>query len=278
MLLRSYLYVPGHREELFDKAFASEADAVVLDLEDAVPADRKTSAREAVVRLLSRAATKPVWVRVNAAGSAEFERDMEALTAARPAGIRLAKCESATDVETVAARVPGVPVQCLIETALGVERAYGLACSHLDVVSIGLGEADLRSELGVDDDAGLLYARSRIVVASRAAGLEPPVQSVYVNPRDELGLVRTCRQGRGLGFFGRSAVHPAQVAAINAAYTPSPQEIAKAQTIVDQLAAEEENGRGALILADGSFVDRAVAVAARRTIALAQRLEKETLA
>ena len=277
-MLRSYLYVPGDREELFDKALASRADAIVLDLEDAVPAERKAPAREAVVRMLSRAVTKPVWVRVNEAGSEEFGRDAAVLADASPAGIRLPKCESAADVHAVTGRLPGLPIQCLIETALGVERAYALACSHHDVVSVGLGEADLRSELGVADDAGLLYARSRIVVASRAAGLEPPVQSVYVSPRDESRLARTCRQGRELGFFGRSAIHPAQVATINAAYTPTREEIADARTIVEQLTVEEQNGSGALILADGRFVDRAVAISARRTIALAERLGKETFA
>jgi len=159
-------------------------------------------------------------------------------------------------------------IQCLIESALGVERAFDLARAHARVAGIGLGEADLAADLGVHAEGGLAYARSRIVVAARAAGLPPPVQSVYTNVRDLDGLRRSSEAGRDLGFFGRSAVHPAQIPVINGVYTPSEAEMAEARTLVAQLEAAAETATGAFVLADGRFVDRAVVESARRTLAL----------
>ncbi|HVA92291.1 MAG TPA: aldolase/citrate lyase family protein, partial [Chloroflexota bacterium] len=160
---------------------------------------------------------------------------------------------------------------CLIESAIGVERAFDIARAHPRVTGLGLGEADLTADLGLTEDGGLLYARSRVVVAARAAGLPAPVQSVYPHIRDTEGLRVTTLEGKRLGFFGRSVIHPSQVGVVNAVYTPSEEEIARARSLVEQLERAEQLGTGAFALEDGRFVDRAIVEAARRVLAFTGR-------
>ncbi|MFF0724502.1 HpcH/HpaI aldolase/citrate lyase family protein [Streptomyces sp. NPDC004134] len=159
------------------------------------------------------------------------------------------------------------PLYPLLESALGIERAYEIAAAHPAVRGIALGEADLRAELGVADDAGLAWPRSRAVVAARAAGLAPPAQSVYPDVADLDGLARSCAAGRALGFLGRTAIHPRQLPVIEKAFLPTPQEVERAGEIVAAAAADA----GALALPDGRFVDAAVVAEARRTLRLARR-------
>ena len=274
--LRSYLYVPGTRPELAEKAYASEADAVVLDLEDAVALDRKAEARAAVAELLAAGPPKPTWVRLNAATSEYLEADLDALAYPSLAGVRLPKVESAVQVSAVAARLERARsqarIQCLLESALGVERAFEIASAAPAVAGIGLGEADLAADLGTWGADGLLYARSRCVVAARAAGLAPPLQSVFTNVSDEEALRASCVEGRRYGFFGRSAIHPRQAIIINEVFSPSEAEVGEARDLIDRLREAEEGGTGAFALPDGGFVDRAVVESAQRTVALAERL------
>lgn len=131
--------------------------------------------------------------------------------------------------------------------------------------SIALGEADLRADLGVRDDIGLDWSRSRVVLAARAAGLAPPAQSVFPDVRDLDGLWASCAHGRALGFLGRAAIHPRQLPVIDRAFRPTPREIEAAAEIVAAAVADE----GAQALPDGRFVDAAVVASARRTLALA---------
>ena len=162
-------------------------------------------------------------------------------------------------------------IQCLIESALGLELAFEIARAHERVVGMSLGEADLAADLGVRDEAGLLYARSRLVVAARAAGLPGPVQSVYTNVRDEEGLRRSTEEGKKGGFVGRSAIHPNQISTINAVFTPTEKEVAEAEALLAQLEESAGSGTGAFALEDGRFVDEAVVGSARLTLALARR-------
>lgn len=132
---------------------------------------------------------------------------------------------------------------------------------------IALGEADLRADLGVREDAGLDWPRSRVIVAARAAGLAPPPQSVHPDIRDLDALAVSCARGRALGFLGRAAIHPRQLPVIERAFLPTEREIEEAETIVKAAMAEE----GAQALADGRFIDAAVVAAAQRTLSLARR-------
>ena len=279
--VRSFLYVPGARPELFAKALAGPADAVVVDLEDAVSPDRKEAARSAAAGLLAGLLAgrvpaprdKPVWVRVNAPDSPWGRDDVRAVAGRGLAGVRIPKCESGETVRTVVGWLDAAgcdaPVHPLLESALGVERGYEIATASPRVALVGLGEADLRADLRLADDAGLAYARSRIVTAARAAGLPSPVQSVRTRLRDPEGLRRDTLAGRGLGFFGRSAVHPEQVAIINEVFTPTSGEVAAARELVDALGEEAAGGRSAFVTGDGRFVDPAVVESARWTLSVA---------
>jgi citrate lyase subunit beta / citryl-CoA lyase len=244
------LYVPGSRPDRFDKAAASGADVVILDLEDSVGDDEKADARAAVVSWLTRASV-PVQVRVNAPGTEHLALDLEALP--ESVEVRLPKVQGAGDMRPL----EGMNVHAVIESALGVEHAFDIARSP-EVVSIGLGEADLAAELGIEGDEPFGWIRSRIVVAARAAGLPRPMMSVFPDLEDLDGLAASCRVGRRLGMRGRAAVHPKQIPVISSAFAPTAQE--------RQWAAEVLNALGTSAVArmpDGSMVDEAMARRAR---------------
>lgn len=260
----TWLYVPGDRPDVVQKALASGADAVIVDLEDAVAADRREYARAATADLLASPGGTPTPVHVRIAG----EDDIPAL-AGLPglAGLRLPKVARASDIHRVAATAPDTPLYALLESALAVENAHTIAAAHPAVRGVALGEADLRADLGVRGDAGLDWSRSRVVVAARAAGLPAPVQSVFPDVRDLAGLAASCAHGRSLGFFGRSAIHPRQLPVIERAYLPTAREVESAAEIVEAAARDA----GALALPDGRFVDAAIVAAAHRTLFLAAR-------
>lgn len=265
---RSYLFAPGHNIKLLGKVFqagpASQfqaADAVILDLEDAVPAEHKAEARRLVAETVR---SHPAWVRVNAARSEACEADLDAV-AEHAAGIRVPKAESAEDVRWIAERAAGKPLLCAIETARGVLAAQEIALVPT-VCCLALGGVDLRRDLNIGDgELETLYVRSHLVVVSRAAGLEPPIDSVYPRLADEEGLRREAQFARRLGFFGKSAIHPRQIPIIHEVFTPSKDEIAWADRV---LAAFEASRGGAVQMDDGEFVDLPVAQRARRLLEL----------
>ncbi|MCJ1681186.1 CoA ester lyase [Streptomyces sp. APSN-46.1] len=267
-MILTWLYVPGDRPEVVAKALRSGADAVIVDLEDAVSASRKEYARTATAELLAERPPVPVHVRVNALGSPWAGADLTALATLHGlAGLRLPKISAPEQISHVAERTGGVALYVLLESALGVERAYEIARAHPALRGLSLGEADLRADLGVTAEAGLDWPRSRIVVAARAAGLAPPAQSVFPDIRDLEGLAVSCARGRSLGFLGRAAIHPRQLPVIERTYLPAPEEVTAAEEILSAARATP----GALALPDGRFVDPAVVAAAHRTLALAAR-------
>lgn len=264
----TWLYAPRDRPRVVAKALAAGADVVVVDLEDAVAPDRKRYAREATAELLGEPQPVPVHVRVNALDGPLAAADLAAL-AQLPglSGLRLPKVTSPEQITGVATATGGPPLYALLETALGVERAYPIAAAHPSLRGIALGEADLRADLGVRGDTGLDWSRSRVVVAARAAGLAPPSQTVHPDTRDLEGLAASCAHGRALGFLGRAAIHPRQLPIIERAYLPTDRELEEAETIVKAATAQP----GALALPDGRFVDAAVVATAQRTLSLARR-------
>lgn len=266
------LYVPADRPDRVSKALASNADTVLVDLEDAVAPARKAEARAAMVRLLAELPpTRAVQVRLNHPSTPWHGDDVTALAGLPLAvGARLPKIETPGQVQRAADALPGRALHPLIESAIGVERALDIATASPQVASIGLGEADLRSDLRVDDDAGLAWARSRVVVAARAARLTPPVMSAYPNVRDLSGLAASCRAGRALGFRGRTAIHPAQLDTIRAAFLPTAEEVARAREVVARLDGATAAGVGALVLPDGTFLDTAMLEQANTVLALAE--------
>jgi citrate lyase subunit beta/citryl-CoA lyase len=270
----TWLYVPGDRPERFAKAIASEADVVIVDLEDAVAPAHKDAARENARALLSQATPKPVTVRINDIRSAWGAADLALLgPAASLAGVRIPKVESAEDVRAVRTALTsrGLPLHCLIESARGVEAAFEIASADPSVASIALGEADLRSDLGVTGEDGLLWARSRIVVAARAADLPAPAMSVYTEIDDLEGLAASCRRGRALGFIGRAAIHPRQLSVIAECFMPTEAEANAARELLGALADANTTEQGVVVLQSGQFVDRAMIKGAERVIALSAR-------
>jgi citrate lyase subunit beta/citryl-CoA lyase len=243
------LYVPGSRPDRFDKAAATGAE-VILDLEDSVAPVERPSARVAVAEWL-RTCTVPVQVRVNRPGSDDLAADLALLP--DDAVLRVPKVTGRDDLVSLAGR----RLCALIESALGVERAFDIAEAP-GVEAIALGEADLAAELSLSGDDGFAWIRSRVVVAAAAAGLPAPMMSAYPAVSDLDGLADSCRAGRELGMWGRTAVHPRQVPVIRAAFEPDPGELIWAERVLKAL-----EGTGVATLEDGSMVDAAMARRAR---------------
>ncbi|MFC4782863.1 HpcH/HpaI aldolase/citrate lyase family protein [Nocardioides sp. MAHUQ-72] len=243
------LYVPGSRPDRFDKAAATGAE-VIVDLEDSVAPDDKAAARTAVAAWVA-SYDGPVQVRVNAPGSSDLAQDLAALP--DRVDLRVPKVSGPEDLEHVAGR----RVHAILESAAGVENALAVARAP-EVVSLALGEADLAAELGLAGEEAYAWIRSRVVVASAAAGLPAPMMSAYPAVRDLAGLEESCRLGRRLGMRGRTAVHPSQVEVIRSVFAPSPDEIGWASDVLAAL-----SSTGVATLPDGSMVDAAMARRAR---------------
>jgi len=261
---RSWLFAPGHDEKLLRKVFDVGADAVLLDLEDAVPAGLKDRAREMVAAV---AATRPCWVRVNRARTEECERDLAAVSG-RVTGIRIPKVESAAEVAWVAERARSVQLDCTVESARGVLNAFEIAsapaCSLLSYGGLDLA-ADLGSSPGEQET---LYARSHLVIAARSAGKPKPSDGIHPQLEDDAGLRAEAEAAKRLGFFGKSAIHPRQVPIIHEVFSPTPEELAWAKQV---LWAFEQSGGAATKTAGGEFVDRPVAERAKQLLEAAQR-------
>jgi citrate lyase subunit beta/citryl-CoA lyase len=259
---RSYLFAPGHNAKLLERVFRAGADAVMLDLEDAVPPEAKALARSMVADVLL---DQPAWVRVNAARTAWCEADLE-LVGELAFGIRIPKVESAAEVEWVIARAPGKPIICAVESARGVLAAQEIAAVP-GVRFLAMGGVDLQRDLNTTGgNLQTLYARSHLVLASRAAGIEPPIDSVFPLLDDAAGLQDQAEFARSLGFFGKSAIHPKQLPTLHRVFTPSAAEIDWAHAVLDGFTAA---GGGGFALASGEFVDLPVADRARRLLEIA---------
>jgi citrate lyase subunit beta/citryl-CoA lyase len=276
---RSYLYVPAHKPQMVDKAYASAADAVVLDLEDAVPASHKAQARTAAAAVLAAGPPKPTYVRINAAASPWCRADVEAVAQPALRALRLPKCDQGLQIRQVAAWLDALGcaagIQILIESAFGVEIAYQLATASPRLERIGLGEGDLRADLQIGaDNFTLEVCRARCVVASRAAGLSGPIHTVYPSLVDPDGLRESTQRARAMGFIGRFAIHPAQVTVINEVYTPSTEEIVDAERLLQAIAAPAGpmTGSSVFVLDSGQIVAPPLIASARVTLALAGNL------
>jgi len=266
---RTYLFVPGTRPERFGKALASGADAVVLDLEDAVAADDKDAARQTIVSWFASASSAErarVVVRINDAGSPWFPNDLLALRDVGVAGVLLPKAESAQQVAATKAVLPDASVLALIESARGVVQVDALAAAGAS--RLVFGTLDFALDLDIDitcDASGLAYAASRIALASRVAGLPSPVAGVTPQLDDPARLLADLARARSQGFRAKLCIHPGQVEAIHAALRPSAQALAWSRRV---LAADAASPGAARL--DGRMVDRPVVLQAQRTLALAR--------
>lgn len=265
MLPRSFLYVPADRPDLFAKAANGPADAVVLDLEDAVPAAGKEAARDAVRRWLGSEpdATAQIWVRVSPLA---LEDDLDAAIHPRVAGLFLAGCTPQI-LDRAAGRSGELRLVGLVESAAAVVALPEMA-THPRLTAFGVGEVDLLGDLRIArthrTEAAVAHLRTQVVVHSAAAGLDAPVAPTSTDFRDLDAFAESTRLALDLGFRSRTAIHPAQVPVIHDALTPSADEVAAAQDVVRRF---EEAGGGGTVDARGRFVDAAVVRGARETLA-----------
>ncbi|RYY92110.1 MAG: CoA ester lyase [Comamonadaceae bacterium] len=258
MTARSYLFVPGDRPERFDKALAAGAHAVILDLEDAVAPPRKDDARKQVAAWLE-AATTPVFVRINPAGTDWHEADCALLAFPAVRGVMVPKAEDAAALARIAAKLgERQELLPLVESVAGHFEARAIA-GVPRVSRLAFGSFDFMSDSGIQGDVEELDAvRSQLVLVSRLAGLQPPVDGVSLAIDDAAQLEQDARRGRRFGMGAKLCIHPKQVAAVNAAFQPTPQEIAWARKVLDALA----SGPLGAIAVDGKLVDRPIALRA----------------
>lgn len=268
--LRSLLFVPGDRPDRFAKAAASGADAVILDLEDSVVPDAKPAAREAVVRAIGEGLDAIVLVRVNPLGSPEHALDLAALAGLSPAGVLLPKAEGPDDVARLHGALGAPVLPIATETPRGVFALGGYGHVADRMLGLTWGAEDLPAAVGASasrDDSGVLLppyqmVRSLALFAAHAAGVAA-IETVFPRLDDEAGLARVVAESRRDGFTGMMAIHPRQVAEINAGFTPSEAELERARAIVAAFAAEP--GAGVLRL-DGRMIDRPHLVQAERVL------------
>ncbi len=261
----SYLFVPGNRPERFGKALASGADQVIIDLEDAVAPADKPAARDAIRSALDP--DFPAAVRINSADSEWFEHDLSLCSLPGVAAVVLPKAESVADVARVLAA--GAPmVLALIESAEGLANARALAAAD-GVSRLMFGSIDFSVDLGIEGDERELDAfRSELVLASRLAGIAPPVDGVTTAIDDTEVLRRDTLRGKRFGFGGKLCIHPRQLAIVHAAFLPSHDEVHWAMRVLD---AARQAGGGAVAV-DGKMVDKPVMMRAERILQAASRL------
>lgn len=270
-LARSFLFVPATRPERFAKALASGADAVIIDLEDAVAPGEKAQARQGLAQAwasLAAAERARVLVRVNAGNTAWHVDDLNLLGGLGVAGVVLPKAERAAQLSHVAAVLgPACVLVPLIESVAGLDAVDTLArCPQ--VLRLAFGNLDFQADAGLacgPDEAELTPVRLALLLASRRAQLSSPIDGVTPNTQDAAQLARDLQRSRSGGFGAKLCIHPTQVATVNAAFTPSPAEIDWARRVL----AASESASGGVVSLDGRMVDAPVLLLAERTLARA---------
>lgn len=286
--LRSLLFAPGNEPRKVSKVAGFGADAVIIDLEDAVPDADKIATREVVRAALAHLRGPFVFVRVNGLRTELTAGDIEGVVAEGLDGIVLPKAEAPEDlvfVEPILARAEeraGLPVGRvrvlpIVETARGVLTASAIAGASPRVLTLAFGSGDYTRDLELPsirwslEGSELFYARAKLIVDARAAGRPRPVDGPYLAVRDAKGFEEDCRTARRLGFQGKICIHPSQVATVNRVFAPDAEEVAFCRKVVETFKAAEASG-SASITVDGIFVDYPIVEKAGRIIALAESL------
>ena len=258
---RSYLFVPGNRPERFDKALASAADAVIVDLEDAVAPDQKDAARRSVSAWLS--VTRPVVLRINATDTPWHRDDLAVCRQPGVAAVMVAKAERADVLAALALSVPLLP---LIESAAGFDRLGEIAAVP-GVQRLAFGAIDFQLDMNMRATFDeLIHFRSKLVLASRLAGLLPPIDSPSVAIEEEAEVEREAQAARRLGFTAKLCIHPNQLAVVNRSFSPSEAELSWARQVISMAQASG----GAAVALDGKMIDKPVILRARAILAEAR--------
>lgn len=290
-MLRTLLFAPANHARHVEKALSSAADGAILDLEDAVAVAEKPTARLAARRALaerSASARTKAYVRVNALTTPFAYEDLRAVVGPGLDGVVVPKMETPEQVATVdwllhqlereadlaAGSIDLLPI---IETARGLEYARSIAQASPRVRRLSFGAGDFSLDTNMTwtlGHEGILWARVQLVVVSRAAGVEPPLDTVYADLADREGLAMEAEQAKRLGYQGKTCIHPSQVDVVNAIFTPSADEVDRARRLVAAFDEAEKRGTASIQL-QGQFVDYPVAARARRTIEFAAQIERQ---
>ncbi|BCJ86388.1 HpcH/HpaI aldolase/citrate lyase family protein [Effusibacillus dendaii] len=286
-LFRSWMFVPGNSERRLAKVDDLTADVIIFDLEDAVPLSEKQNARQLVCQTIRNSRAACSFVRVNDLASGFFADDIADLAGVLLAGIVLPKANSRQDIltadqalaeaESKSGRQLGdIEIVPLIESALGLYQAFEIAASSPRVKRLAFGSVDFTLDIQAQlthEGTEILYARSHLVVVSRAAGIEPPIDAVFVQMKDREGLLRDTKLAKQLGFQGKMVIHPDQIGIVNDVFTPTQEEIEEAKRIVSAFDEALLEGSAAIQL-DGKMIDYPVAERAKRIVRQAEFLQR----
>ena len=282
-LKRSFLFAPGNHPRKVEKVFSAGADAVILDLEDAVAISEKEATRSVVVEALQSPRSSLGYIRINALDTGLTFGDLEAVVAKGVDGIVLPKVESATDIakvewvvseleRKVGLETGGIDLLPIIETGMGVANARQICAAGGRMRCVSFGAGDYTRDMAMDwtlSEHECAPARAEIVLASRIAGLEPPVDTVWIHLKDDEGLRSSAQTVKEMGFQGKLCIHPDQVDTIHSVFTPGEDEVAQALRVVAAFEAAEAEGSASIQL-DGYFIDYPIVERARRQLALAR--------
>ena len=288
--IRTALFAPGSKDRVMAKALESGADAVIFDLEDSVPVSAKAEARVLVAKAIDGAAGRPgplLTVRVNAAATGLLDEDLQAIVRPGLAAIFLPKAEHVHEITSTASlleqleravgmKAGAVEIIPMLESALGIYRCFDLLQASPRVATSCIGSAqdgDLQTDLGCAwsiDGPELLYARSKVLLDTRAAGKPYPLDGVYSNLGDEEGFVRDSRLSARLGYVGRTVIHPKQIGPARSAYAVPKEDVEYYSRVVSEFEAVEKAGSAAAITIDGKLVDYAMYSRAKSVLELAR--------
>jgi len=277
--LRSFLFAPGNHPRRVEKALTLDADAVILDLEDAVASAEKPAARGAVAAAAARPRTGLLYARVNAVDTEFCYGDLVAITGGGLDGIILPKVESAATIATIdwllaqlererSLTIGAIDLIPIIETARGVSELDHILAVKSRVKRVAFGAGDFTLDVNMRwsrEKSELAYARARVVIASRAAGIEAPLDTVWVDLQDAVGLEASTQLALGMGFQGKMCIHPNQVTVVNRVFTPGNAEIDFAERVIAAFAKAESEGSAATQL-DGKFIDYPIVYQAQRVL------------
>lgn len=277
--LRTLLFAPGNHPRKVEKVFAAGADAVILDLEDAVAIAEKPATRHVVAAALRRGRRCLGYVRVNAMATNYCYGDLAAIVGPGLDGIVLPKVEAPWQLKAVdwllgeleranGLVAGGIDLLPIVETGAGVAAAREIAASGSRVKRLAFGAGDYSLDMNLPwtrDEDEMAHARATLAVASRAGGLEPPIDTVFTDLRDRDGFAASARRALAMGYQGKMCIHPAQVPIANEVFTPSAAEVARAQAIVAAFREAEQAGSASIQL-DGQFIDYPIVERARRVL------------
>ncbi|WP_134701019.1 CoA ester lyase [Ammoniphilus sp. YIM 78166] len=269
-----YLFVPAIDEKKIAKAFQSSADAVILDLEDAIRVEDKANARRTLVQALKNhsSSTKKIIVRINPIDTPWFHEDLTILTQTKPDAVMLPKCESCSHIQTIASDIQDIEIIPLIESARGVWHAYDILQSSEQVKRLAFGSVDYALDIGTEwseDGTERHFAMNHLVLASRTAGADSPIDAVFPQLDNKQAFLFDGAYGRKIGFYGKLIIHPKHINWVREVYRPNEEQMEWSKRIVEAFETRTETGAFSL---DGKLIDFPVYKLAKKMVEMVRSL------